>query len=119
MDLPTFLAWFTGYSENIKQKPTAQQWKRICDEIRKIEAPIAVAAPAARQTAQQPAAPVKQVKAAPTTNAQWLAQYKEALMDEHGMDPESAKELAADAVVDLNRDPALSARADLADMTRN
>ena len=35
-DLREFKAWFKGFKENIK-KPTEAQWKRVCEEIEKLE----------------------------------------------------------------------------------
>lgn len=112
MDLKTFLAWFSGYAENIKQKPTPEQWKRIKAEIEKLKdapmsAPIYAAMPAA------PTPPAKPPK--PTTPAQWRAQYQAALL-ELGLDEESAKDFTENSSVDLARDPADAAKADTASM---
>jgi hypothetical protein len=35
-DLREFKAWFKGFKENIK-KPTEAQWKRVCEEIERLE----------------------------------------------------------------------------------
>ena len=35
-DLREFRAWFKGFKENIK-KPTEAQWKRVCEEIERLE----------------------------------------------------------------------------------
>ena len=36
MNIPEFKAWFRGFKENVK-KPTEAQWKRVCEEIEKME----------------------------------------------------------------------------------
>ena len=35
-DIREFKAWFKGFKENVK-KPTEAQWKRVCEEIDKLE----------------------------------------------------------------------------------
>jgi hypothetical protein len=42
-DIRDFLSWFDGFSENVKQRPTAQQWAKVVERIKKIEVPPAVA----------------------------------------------------------------------------
>jgi hypothetical protein len=37
MNLPEFKAWFEGFTENLDGLPTAPQWKRINEKIKKIE----------------------------------------------------------------------------------
>ena len=45
-DLRDFLAWFDGFCENIKARPSAEQWAKVVERIRKIQVPAApVAAP--------------------------------------------------------------------------
>jgi hypothetical protein len=111
MDLNTFLAWFGGYSENIKQKPTAAQWKRIVDEIKNIQplAPVIVQA-AAPATAAVPPPPAR-----PSTPTAWKAAVQAALI-ENGCDDETASELIAEVTVDLTQDPAAVATAEMAKM---
>jgi hypothetical protein len=41
-DIRDFLSWFEGFQENIKQRPTAEQWAKVVDRISKIQAPVAV-----------------------------------------------------------------------------
>lgn len=35
-DIREFKAWFKGFKENVR-KPTEAQWKRVCEEIEKLE----------------------------------------------------------------------------------
>ena len=45
-ELQQFLAWFDGYSENIKQRPTAAQWAKVVEKIKSIKvAPMTPAVP--------------------------------------------------------------------------
>lgn len=118
MDLNTFMAWFSGYSENIKRTPTTEQWKRIKSEISKLEAapPAPRAAAAVQAAPAEPAPPPPKPK--PTTKAQWKAQYQEALIA-RGLDPESAKDFTDTATVDLGMDPATVAHMDTANLIPN
>ena len=43
-----FLSWFDGFQENIRQRPSADQWKKLVERIKKIELPAAPIAPAAK-----------------------------------------------------------------------
>ncbi len=40
-DIRDFLSWFEGFQENIKQRPTAQQWAKVVERIRQIKPPAA------------------------------------------------------------------------------
>jgi len=106
-DLTTFLAWFSGITENIKKQPTPAQWAKIKAKIAELEASGPQSSPVAQ------AAPPKPQK--PKTATAWKAQYIEALMA-LGVDDESAKDFADMATVDLNRNPAEAAKADSASM---
>jgi hypothetical protein len=37
MSIEEFLAWFVGFSEHIKKRPSPQQWARIADNVRRVE----------------------------------------------------------------------------------
>lgn len=37
MTFSEFKAWFKGYTEQIKTRPTEQEWKRICEELDKVQ----------------------------------------------------------------------------------
>jgi hypothetical protein len=106
-DLTTFLAWFSGISENIKKQPTPAQWAKIRSKIADLETGAPQSAPVAPAAAPKPAKP--------RTPAAWRAQYIEALMG-LGLDHDSAKDFADTATVDLSRDPAVAAKADSASM---
>jgi hypothetical protein len=57
-ELQQFLAWFDGYSENIKQRPTAAQWAKVVEKIKSIKvAPAAPAAPRLAATSPDPNKP--------------------------------------------------------------
>jgi hypothetical protein len=53
-ELQQFLAWFDGYSENIKQRPTAAQWAKVVEKIKSIK--VAPAVPALAVANSFPAA---------------------------------------------------------------
>jgi hypothetical protein len=38
MSIAEFLAWFVGFSEHIKRRPSAQQWAKVAENVAKIEA---------------------------------------------------------------------------------
>ena len=40
-DLRDFLSWFDGFCENIKQRPTADQWAKVVERIKKVQVPSA------------------------------------------------------------------------------
>lgn len=103
-DLPTFLAWFSGFAENIKKQPTPDQWARIVAKIEQIDPG---SAPQAGLYA--PAAPNPPVETKPTTPLQWKSVFIGELV-EIGFDLDSAKEIAAKAVPDLALDAKMAAR---------
>jgi hypothetical protein len=37
MSIAEFLAWFAGYTEHIKRRPSAQQWARVAENVAKVE----------------------------------------------------------------------------------
>jgi hypothetical protein len=37
MSIAEFLAWFVGFSEHIKRRPSAQQWVKVSEYVAKIE----------------------------------------------------------------------------------
>lgn len=115
-DLATFLAWFSGYAENIKQRPTVAQWKRIREEIAKID-PGSIPAPS-RAASSAAAAPAEPPKRKPKTKSEWIKQYTDAL-ERDGMDPDSAREMAQGIEVNLHADPVASARTDLGLVTNS
>jgi truncated hemoglobin YjbI len=105
-DLPTFLAWFSGFAENIKTKPTAEQWARIVEKIEGIDPassipPMSLSQATAMVTAPEPYKP--------TNATSWRALFTATLM-EMGFDDDSAKEMAARAHPDLSIDAAAAAR---------
>lgn len=40
MNLSEFKAWFDGYTENMKDEPSAKQWKRIKERVAEIEGSV-------------------------------------------------------------------------------
>jgi hypothetical protein len=106
-DLNTFLAWFSGYAENIKKQPTPSQWSRIKAEIAKID-PITV------HVGSVGSAPPP-MPARPNTPTAWKAAVQAALI-EAGLDDESAKEMTADLPIELSREPAAVAKAMMTEM---
>lgn len=114
-DLPSFLAWFEGYAENINGRPTQKQWDRVVTKIKAIRAPVMrEEAPVTRSVAPAPSAALAQDQAPdpfakpppsePATEEEWIAQYIEALVD-LGLDEDSAKDDAVSRDADMRRSP--------------
>lgn len=95
-----FLVWFDGWSENIEKQPNEKQWKRLCAKVAEMRAvepvPAAVPSvpphgwPAVPAQSTQPAAPKQ-----PSNEREWMSQFKAHLVEESGMDPESAGDVWA------------------------
>jgi hypothetical protein len=118
-NLHDFLTWFDGWSENIEKQPNDKQWARLCAkvaEVRKAEpVPVAVPlVPPAGWPAVAPVAPPEPVGLKkPSNEREWVAQFKAALMEDMGMDLESAGDVLSDYRkshgIDIERDPKMSA----------
>lgn len=108
-DLANFLAWFEGFAENIDGAPSEKQWGRIRDRIASLTVPSAGSCGPAAISAPPP-------PARPTTKAGWKAAYTEAAVN-LGADLDTAMEMAGETVIDLSRDPAEAAKADIRAMT--
>ena len=108
-DLPSFLAWFEGYAENINGRPTQKQWDRIVSKIKAIRAPVMRAeAPVMRSAApaqeEVPDPFAKPPPREPANEEEWMTQYIEALVD-CGLDEDSAKDDAVSRDADMRRSP--------------
>lgn len=104
--LQSFLDWFGGWSENIDGAPNPKQWERLVDRIKAIQ-PEPSNMPIIRETVGKPFSEPRK----PTTNAAWMAQYLDAMLDQ-GIDPDTAKDYRNGRAVDLAVDPRAEADRD-------
>lgn len=114
MDLPTFLAWFEGFAENIDEAPTEKQWGRIKERIKQLQsAPAGYPFPPPPEQAEAPA----KIVAKPKTPSEWLDQYVTKL-NNLGVDNETAADFASDLPkpVDMSLDPSEVAEKAVAEM---
>lgn len=111
-----FLVWFDGWSENIYEQPSPQQWERLKAKVASIAASSMpptreqMAALGGAEGGDRPERPAKVVAQA-NPKATWLTSFKRQLI-EIGYDPESADEMApALAAIDASSDPVAAAKA--------
>lgn len=103
-ELREFMAWFSGYVENIDGAPNQKQWGRILSRIRELEeqgrAPRQEAAPANVNPVQVAAVAAKE--------ASWLAQVEGELMVRNAP-PHVLDRVMAGIDIDLAEAPSVAA----------
>lgn len=97
-----FLTWFDGWSENIETQPTAKQWARLREkvaEVRKVE-PVPSAVPSVPPLGWPPVSanetPAPTGLMPPTNEREFKSQFVAVLVENVGMDLESANDVWAD-----------------------
>jgi hypothetical protein len=116
VDIGYFLAWFDGYAENIKGRPTAAQWAKVKTKIAALKSPdplrLMVAGPSQEaleaKSGDNKEDPIAE-QSPPRSEGEWLQQYKAALVD-LGLDEESAADETNTRDAEMNRSPIVVAR---------